>query len=546
MNNTPASEFLSRWIESSKQSIATLRSTPSMEPFCDDYLGLLESGSREVVEVAGSLAALLTRTIKGDASLDSFLDRYVSAMAVPYDSRRVFLPSFSDTCLRVLGESSPFRGLHYCWTIGEIICALRENNPRRAHDLADELLRLIGSESRPRPGLPQRELDEIIVLVKRILVDVILKRKAEWTEGFVYPCRGSTHFYLSGLRFYWSPVLRDGGLPPINSDDSRFCVQSTSSGLFSGRERYGYLLPDHWDPKKTMREARHLRDSLPPGSLSLSLATREVTSHDRTAAGHFETWSRLVAKRSEQPLVALSDACDQAVNSPKKRQAALADEALRSFEVEVAKNPMRTFYFDCGMLGAAQLHAEGPERVPPVQYTTTQASDPRRDPTGVGEDLFESVVRSFGQGLRIFRESGTSFRSIELPQWTLVPLGRSLKYGTHLWSNRSGATAPILHGFEGRVTKKFSDDIHRYAGELRHHLKTAIAVLGGEVLLSSGAAVSSDLPVSALSHAAIIVLLAAGEVGKVTVRTRSVHNELRHLSQEGSRYKPVGVLSDWG
>src|SRR5262249_2491248 len=137
-----------------------------------------------------------------------------------------------------------------------------------------------------------RDLDSDIVQIKEMLRDVVTQRKRAWTARFPYPCRTSTHYYLSGIRFYSSPMVEHTGRARLAraraiGDTDRFSVPSMSSGLFPPSERDGCLIPGHASTKRRADVAAQLLCQVPIGALALGLMDDVPTPADRKAAKHY-------------------------------------------------------------------------------------------------------------------------------------------------------------------------------------------------------------------------------------------------------------------
>ncbi len=542
----PVTEALVEWLNDSESSIRSLRSSLDADRFCENYLGVIAAGRSDAASIADRLVRLVDDTFTQRVSLSTFLDDYIDAMSVTYKQSRVFLPSFTDSCLSDLHPQSPFRGLNYCWLVGEAYYALRRGHTQEAHDILQKLAGHIRSMPRRSTTTPQRagrDVDADIVQIKEMLHGVITTRKWKWTDSFPYPCRTSTHFYLSGIRFYWGPIVERERTARRRSigDSDRFSVQSTTSGLFSTSERYGYLLPATATAKRRAAVAEQLLGEVPIGSLALDLMDGAPTIADRKAVKYFDRWSDLVA-RATLPIVeeTLAD-CDQVLTAPKKDRDRLCEQAQQALEARASKNPMRTFYFDCGLIASARRSLIGPTATPHVQYITTQASDPHNDPSGLGVEMFRRVRSHCGDGLRVYAQRGDHFAHPDLPVWTLVPVGAGLGDARTIWSNRSSHTAPILHGFEGRSTRLLRETIGKWGYDIRHHAGADALMVG----LSSGTYARGDLPKEAMTAGtAFLFLCAAQSVGGPVRRMRSVQSELRGVPTS-SAYSPVLTARDW-
>ena len=235
---------LNGWIHRAERSIRSLPDNLGLSAFSDEYMEILATARGQLGAVENNLVSLVREAATGQLDGSGFLDQYIDAMAIRYRGREIFLPCQSDSCLTAIGAESPFRGLRYCWELGEASYALR----RKQYDESDQMLNgLLRGMTLGRGSNAAESPDDSIRQVKGILRDIVLPIKDDWTKVFPYPCRTSSHFYLSGIRFYWNPLLRSSRdsrwrhASQTFTESDRYCVQSTSSGLFSARERYGLL-----------------------------------------------------------------------------------------------------------------------------------------------------------------------------------------------------------------------------------------------------------------------------------------------------------------
>ena len=96
-------------------------------------------------------------------------------MAVQYHGMDVFLPCQSDSCLGAIGVGSPFRGLRYCWELGEASYALH----RKQYDHCDQILdRLLREKTARRGPIAAVSPDENIRQAKAIIRDIVLSMTA--------------------------------------------------------------------------------------------------------------------------------------------------------------------------------------------------------------------------------------------------------------------------------------------------------------------------------------------------------------------------------
>jgi hypothetical protein len=436
--------------------------------------------------------------------------------------------------------------LRYCWELGEASYALH----RKQYDQCDQILDRLLREMTAREGsIAAESPDDSIRQVKAILRDIVLPIKDDWTKVFPYPCRTSSHFYLSGIRFYWNPLLRSyrarRGHPAQRNfgASDRYCVQSTSSGLFSARERYGFLVPFGLEQRAQRKAVDDLLEAIPVGSLRLDLSDAEPLEADRHALTYFENWSRLVTDRAT-PIVARAK---EELAVAKQRRDSERDQELSQVSARLdqraGKNPMRTFYFDCGLLAIAQRHRDDPSGTPYVQYLTTQASNPRSDPSGRGQRMFNQIIGAYGPGLRIYAEPSSSFGHPQLATWTLVPYGRELRSARALCSFRQQSATPIMHGFEARLDRRISEQALRAMRDGKSDTFAFVATTAVAELLDPSIASAA-----AMGGALTLLLACAIQTATGTVlNSGSPHSIQRELGRvPGSQhYLRIQELADW-
>lgn len=548
MTSTTVANELTKWLAESIDSVEGLPTSLGAASFQSSYLRVLRAGLDQAQEVSDRFTTLIERWQSSDLQSARFLDEYIDAMSVAVDDEEVFLPSFSDSCLKDLRDRSPFRGLLYCWLLGEASYALRRGKTEEAltalHTLKTKLS-VYGARSEGSLP-PTDQLDRDIIQVKAMVTEVIMARKYGWTRNFYYPCRTSTHFYLSGIRFYWNPLVEGDWLDPTASrstsaENDRFCVQSTTSGLFSASERYGYLISSHASMKVKSEEAHALLEQIPVGSLTLDLTNDRPQRADRVAAVYFERWSSRVARKT---LPIVNDAvlsCERVLDTPARKRRRMRKEVADEFENMSGKNPMRTFYFDSGLLAVARRAYHHPEQSPMVQYLTTTRSNPAVDDSDAGPEMLSAVRKYCGTGLKVYVEPRFTFSRSELSQWTLVPLGPGLRDARTIWSNRSEASAHIVHGFEGRSSGYLINRSKR-ALRLAPALDSAADVgLKSSLGIATGGTFTPDWLLITTLAALLGATTAAGETA---LGMHRVHKELRGVPTS-NRYKEVQSLKDW-
>lgn len=174
----PVAEALVEWLDDSESSIRSLRTTLAADEFCDNYLGLIAAGRSDAEIIADRLVALVDNTFAQRISISAFLDDYIDAMSVQYQGRKLFMPSFTDSCLSSLHPRSPFRGLNHCWLMGEAYYALRRGDTQAAHDTLQKLENHLRNLPRRTTIELQRtghDLDDDIIQIKKMLRDVVTR-----------------------------------------------------------------------------------------------------------------------------------------------------------------------------------------------------------------------------------------------------------------------------------------------------------------------------------------------------------------------------------
>lgn len=560
-------------MSATRADLTTLAGHSWAQDFTRRYLRVVAQAERTAPALVSQLIAMGESTAAPDRSpVDTLLD-YVDAMSVEVDGEAVFLPSFSDTCLQdslqVLGlYLSPFRGLYYCWQLGELAVflgqALHASSHRFLHlrhpyALASKRLAKVWGEleedfRKQRSsqysryyqqigGLHQADpalaglLSSQIQAVKDALVFGI-RRKGLFSRFLPYQCQHSTHFYLSGIRFYWSPILQSP--EGIDAASNRFSVQSTSSGLTLPAERYGMLLPD--EPDQGAEE--ELLDLLPPGSLRLHLDDRPA-SDDLPSLAYFERWSRLVTAKAYSLIADIEEvlSCAHEARHAGKRPSPEWTRLARAVYLSaVSKNPMRTFYFDTGVLAAAEASQADPGRYPVVQYVTTRHSAPQ---TETGQRLLRDVIDRCGEGLDLYYRRRGNLAPI-LDEFTLVPLGAQLSArGTFLWSIRDEEARKISAGLEGRASLLAQ---HRAQAAVRAHAKVELLVGGIASAAATGAAVTLGapvaLPVEGIVALATGSLVFSSEYRRANAAARRVTRHLMGV-ETNHDYVPVHRVQDF-
>lgn len=565
---------LDHWLSATRDDLKALASHPWAVDFTKRYLRVVSEAERTAPALVARLVEMGHAKASADrAPVDTLLD-YVDAMSVEVDGEPIFLPSFSDTCLQDSLQApglylSPFRGLYYCWQLGELAILLgqalhatpnRFLHLRHPYSRASKRLAKVWSELeedfrkqrsdqysryyRQITGPHQEDPTLSLVLAGQIqaVKDALtfgIQRKGLFTRFLPYQCQHSTHFYLSGIRFYWSPILQSP--EGFDSVRNRYSVQSASSGLTIPSERYGMLLPD--DPDQGAEE--ELLELLPPGSLRLHLDQRPPED-DLGALAYFERWSRLVTAKAYSLIADIEEVLScahEAHHAGKRPTPEWTRLAQAVYLSAVAKNPMRTFYFDTGLLAAAEAAGSAPERHPAVQYVTTRHSTPTSQ---TGQRLLKEVLDRCGDGLELFCRRRGNLPPI-LDEFTLVPLGPELNAaGTFLWSIRDEDARKISAGLEGRASALAQ---HRAQAAVRSHAKVEMLIGGAASAAATGAALALGspvaLPVEGIVALATGSLVYSSEYRRARAAARRVSGHL--LGVGGSaEYLPVRHLRDFG
>jgi hypothetical protein len=455
------SAALEDWQRSSRLALETA-SRVGWSHFATRYSEVLNSaGSRlEEIEERFIEFAHIARQI----SHDDLLLKYVEAMSVQVRDQETFVPSFSDQCLWAAtqgrpGEISPFRGLYYAWRLSEIVHAFQK--PRGMQSAFRMMLELLHSsidtayrsqkisskkysqyEADLRSPGTQERWDTQIAAVKLALSDIATPLKWRWIHLFPYPCVTSSHFYLSGIRFYHNMEVSRG--TPDFSPRDRYCTQSTDSGLLMPTERYGMLLPNDVDPDL----ANGLIQELPTGCLMLDLSSRSATLVDRENLKYFENWSRLITAKAYS-VVTEALSLHQYLDRKGPHKANLYNKVARgTFMKALSNNPMRTFYFDTGIIGGAR--AASISGLPKIQYVTTRQSTISKGRSSPGLKLLDQLLARAGDGIELYITEGRDWPVGDMASWTLIPIGDKLPSRTScLWSVRGVGARKIAKGIEG-------------------------------------------------------------------------------------------------
>ena len=486
---------IEEWLSSTSARLDLARRA-GWNDFADRYEALLRAAGEQIPTMSDRLRDLVRSA--DHLKPHQFLFKYVEAMSVSVGREHIFLPSFSDQCLwDVVKDSptglSPLRGLYYAWKMSEI--AYLFQGPPSTRKLAfDKLQDLMGPLSADyaaqAPGADYRRYEAVlrddqqdrrwnnqIESTKRAIRSIASPLKWHWIHLYPYPCTTSSHFYLSGMRFYHNAHL--GTATDFPSDD-RYSVHSTDSGLVSPVERYGILMPSGADAGV----ADKLLAEIPPGSLLLDLSRESATSEDRANLPYFENWSRLVTAKAYYSVAeTLSIHAYSKTRTRYHRNSTYSNLARAYYLEDLTKNPMRTFYFDTGILGAARLAIRS--GLPKVQYVTTRHTKVAKGKAGApSRRMLDSLFDGFGDGIEFYYVDSADWPEPGMAAWTLVPIGDKLPTKTScIWSIRRADSRKISHGLEGLRRDAYLQNVVS-PGELMTEGVEAVAggIFGGAVL----------------------------------------------------------------
>lgn len=486
-DNKKFMEFIEKWIEEVEGMITTDLSSPPFSSFINKYLKILGEVKSKLNEKEECIRKLNEEEIQGKDSKE-ILNHYVEAMTFKINEKDIFLPSFSDECLKELTKSSlfilsPFRGLYYGWKLGEIYRLFEKGKADEAiielQTLINEVnlsMMLQSSSSNPHyweymnaiessNGEIHPSLEMQVKHLKKAMRDIIFKLKAKWLVlGFPYPALTSTHFYLSGIRFYLNPLVTQN--KNRFEKDDRFYVQSTDSGLYKMEEHYGIILNSD-DPD----EMDELLNYLSPGCLVLDLSTDKVTNDDKKAIKYFERWSHLVTIRTYH---IINETLNIIEISSTKKGRVLFKKAKIYYMNEVKKNPLRKFYFDTGIFQALSLAKKG--KLPKVSYLTTNKSKV--------DSKYEKVSSRL---LTTFLDNGIEYYLLPKDGWaneyepfknlTLVPYGDGIKKTTSSLISIRGEAGKIAHGVDNYGLYLFTKNLESQFKSLQLEDITPLAFL---------------------------------------------------------------------
>jgi hypothetical protein len=451
-------EFIEKWIEEAKKIINPYMSFSPLSNFINEYLKILDDVKKKLHEKEKYIKELNEKEIEKKNPYE-ILSNYVEAMTFKINGKDIFLPCFSDECLKELTKSSlwplsPFRGLYYGWKLGEIYRLFEIGKDDEAIIELGTLIKevelsitLQSPSSNPyyweymkAVECPNREvhpsLETQVKLLKKAMREIIFKLKAKWLGyGFLYPTLTSTHFYLSGIRFYLNPLVMQNA--NRFEEDERFYVQSTDSGLYKIEEHYGIILTSD-DPD----EMNELLTYLPPGCLVLDLSTDKMTYTDKKSIKYFERWSHLITIRTYH---IISETLNFIDISDEKKSRALFNKAKIYYMNQVKKNPLRKFYFDTGIFQALSFAKE--ERLPKISYLTTNKSKVEQRYEKVSSELLSAFLAA-GIEYYLLPEDGWVGKYKPFENLTLVPYGKEIKRMTNSLISIRGNGGKIAHGVD--------------------------------------------------------------------------------------------------
>jgi hypothetical protein len=450
--------------------------------FVDKYCEVLRAGKAQANEIEYKMRQLETKIESGELDHESLLEQLIQCMSIKVGGEEVFLPSFSDECLKEIGRSaflvlSPFRGLYYGWMLGEIAYLLTKNKDDEAliklANLYEELQR---DHSLQKPSsdywdyihvleetqrLTNAEncksiLREQIEYAKKTYRYAILKIKHSWITLFPYPSRTSTHFYLSGLRFYHYPLLFTCEL----DNQQRYYVHSTDSGLFKPVEHYGMILNSE-EPD----EVEEMMKKLEPGTLVLDIENEDATINDCQNLVYFEEWSYLITTKAFHIVSETLDMFYRGYSSTAK-----------TFYINaVSKNPVRKFYFDTGIYKTACLASK--DKVPKVSYLTTYKSRVSEDLFGISKRIIEKFLDTNGIEYYLLAENGWVGNYEPLSFLTLIPSRNLGKFTNSLISIREKGLKKIAHGVSSLGWYLFAESIEPEIKSSFEKWEDALAVI---------------------------------------------------------------------
>lgn len=543
MGAASVEELVQAWVEQTRNQLAALKGA-SLEGFVARQARVLGVAGQDAAGVAWRLAALAAHALGHTLSHPATLARFREAASVDVDGVPVFLPTSRDDWMATAARPerslwSPFRAIAYSWFLGEAAHAFEQARASRLarksalhHERGRSLVQQLDAflaEDDPvskreayaghlatlraaarRPAEAPSELKRSVELLKAALQPA----GPTWADRLPHISPTSTHFYLAGIRFYWrlaNPALeRDW-------ENYWYCVHSTDSGLVVPAERYGMLLgtPDgSLDSAEEETLVRRLVQELPPGSLALDLGNPNATDDDLKSLIRFETWSRLLGDRAREITRSMLTR-DENPNS-----------AIDTFLAAVSKNPIRTFYFDCGLWGAARRASAG--HLPRIQYMTTRQTRAGGGQDDPGRELFDAFLASCGDGIEFYLGKQPRWPVQGLGAWTLAVRGPDIDVLRCVCSTRNDVTGKIAHGREGSLWQNL---LYRARNEFRVDRHALLALVG-----AADAAIAGPLQPAAVPA----VLLSVGHLLELATATRLTLKEradvITAMNQVDDRY----------
>lgn len=446
-------KLLEWWISSVSDEVKSSKELGLID-FSKKYCKLLETTRNQISRIADDLRMIDKALRDKPRDIGRIMPKYIDAISVDIEGRKVFIPSFADECLIELTRLSglflsPFRGLLYASRLGTMAYEFeRQNDDSAVINFLTILDQLNRDKKRQNFKLAEynkylnslkskRAITKLKMEIKQfksVLRTLIIKPKQKWTTFLTYETRTATHFYMSGIRFYLQPLLYDIN-ETIQIKNERFFVHSTDSGLYQPREHYGMLLESQ-DPEAI----DELMIRLPPGCLSMDIWTEQATKDDLMNLQYWEEWSRLITSQCARIVNSTLDLIDGGYSA----------NARHFFLNSLTKNPMRKFYFDMGIWQAAKLAARGD--FPKVSYVTTRSSQMPRVLHKKGKEILLAFLEETSvngvEGIEYYRldEIGWPGKYQRWHTLTLVPTKNLSKYTNVLLSNRDIKTRKITQG----------------------------------------------------------------------------------------------------
>jgi hypothetical protein len=527
-------EFIEKWIEEAKQIINPYKSFYPLSNFINKYIGILDNVKNKLDKKEECIEEFI-KELNDEEEIEKknpykILSNYVETMTFKIDGKDIFLPCFSDECLKELTKSSlwplsPFRGLYYGWKLGEIYRLFEKGKEDEAIIELGTLIKEVElSITLQSPsgnpyyweymkavecpnGEVHPSLKIQVELLKKAMREIIFKLKAKWLGyGFPYPTPTSTHFYLSGIRFYLNPLVMQNANG--FEQDERFYVQSTDSGLHKIEEHYGIILTSD-DPD----EMDELLNYLPAGCLVLDLSTNEMTDTDKKSIKYFERWSHLITTRTYH---IISETLNYVDISTNEKSQVLNKKAKSYYMNQVKKNPLRKFYFDTGIFQALLFAKKG--KLPKISYLTTNKSKV--------EPRYKEVSSKL---LSAFLDEGIEYYLLPKDGWvdeykpfenlTLVPYGKGIKRMTNSLISIRGEGGKIAHGVDSYALYLFTSQFNFKPEDIIPFLSLAGS--------------TADIP-SILSNLSNVVLILSRFIRALIKTTKDINKNYTDL--ENVRY----------